>query len=538
MKKTEGAEAIRLRWYGGIDADTIYVERKTHREDWTGEKSVKARFAIKERDVNSYLNGDLTVESIFEKMRKDRKKSKEEIAELEQLAREVQYRNITRNLVPVVRSFYNRTAFQLPGDARVRISLDTELSMIREDNLDGRTRSGTNWRRTDIGIDFPFDQLPQEDIERFPYAILEVKLQTQAGQEPPEWIRELTASHLVEAVPLFSKFIHGTAKLQFDRIKLLPFWMPQMDVDIRKPVSHRFGIERPSQSQDASIDATGSSEDRQSTGTKTIAENESVSDGAKNEMAGSKETSDGEDYEEDDDDDEEDDDESDIEDMEITEEQSRSIGNDNEGEGLDVGEENEPNLNELNDSANENALRLLKARQTMERYNKGRKLYRLYDNEHGRNVLDVEERVAAEPVPIAEPIYASDGEQDDEVDEDEETARYGSGYPRIAAIIRQRLRKGLYYASKTTSPLIPRPRSAMPTPEAQDRQTSNAREQFPTFKAPKGKRKLGNTCSCLISVMILPDADVLISSRHRHPCSHSRRAQSLLRCRAHLSLLA
>jgi SPX domain protein involved in polyphosphate accumulation len=39
-----------------------------------------------------------------------------------------------------MRTFYNRTAFQLPGDARVRISLDTELTMVREDNWD-RTRS-------------------------------------------------------------------------------------------------------------------------------------------------------------------------------------------------------------------------------------------------------------------------------------------------------------------------------------------------------------------------------------------------------------
>lgn len=66
-----------------------------------------------------------------------------------------------------MRSFYNRTAFQLPGDARVRISLDTELSLIREDNWDGRTRAGANWRRTDIGIDYPFDQIPTDDKELF-----------------------------------------------------------------------------------------------------------------------------------------------------------------------------------------------------------------------------------------------------------------------------------------------------------------------------------------------------------------------------------
>lgn len=255
LKKTEGAEAIRLRWYGGMDTENVFVERKTHREDWTGEKSVKARFSLKEKNVNDFLAGKMTVDRAFEKMRRDGKKSEEEISDLEQLAKEIQYRVITRKLVPVTRSFYNRTAFQLPGDARVRVSLDTELTMVREDNLDNRSRCGKNWRRMDIGIDYPFAQLLAEDVDRFPYAVLEVKLQTQAGQEPPQWIRDLTSSHLVEAVPKFSKFIHGTATLNLARINLLPFWLPQMNIDIRKPVSRTFGIEHPNQSTDASTSA-------------------------------------------------------------------------------------------------------------------------------------------------------------------------------------------------------------------------------------------------------------------------------------------
>ncbi|XWW92279.1 hypothetical protein V2A60_000202 [Cordyceps javanica] len=244
LKKTEGAEAIRLRWYGGMQSETIFVERKTHREDWTGEKSVKARFALKEKNVNSYLRGELLPGAIFEKARKEGKKSEKAIAEDERLASEVQYSVLKKGYKPVCRSFYNRTAFQLPADARVRISLDTELTMVREDNLDGRKRCGDNWRRMDIGIDYPFSQLPAEDVVRFPYAVLEVKLQTQMGQEPPEWVRQLISSHLVEAVPKFSKFIHGCACLFPDRINLLPFWMPQMDVDIRKPHTHDFGIHR------------------------------------------------------------------------------------------------------------------------------------------------------------------------------------------------------------------------------------------------------------------------------------------------------
>ncbi len=255
LKKSEGAEAVRLRWYGGMDTDTIFLERKTHREDWTGEKSVKARFSLKEKNVNAFLSGQMTTTEAFEKMRRDGKKGEKEIDDLEQLAKEIQFRVLDRNLVPVCRSFYNRTAFQLPGDARVRISLDTELTMTREDNLDGKKRAGKNWRRMDIGIDHPFNQLPPEDIERFPYGVLEVKIQTAAGQEPPEWIRELTASHLVEAVPKFSKFIHGCATLFPKRIDLLPFWYPQMDADIRKPVTHKFGIERPGHSTEASTSA-------------------------------------------------------------------------------------------------------------------------------------------------------------------------------------------------------------------------------------------------------------------------------------------
>lgn len=261
LEKTEGAEAIRLRWYGGMKSDQIFVERKTHREDWTGEKSVKARFNLKEKHVNDFMNGEYTVPQAFEKMRKDGKKSLKEIESLEALAREVQYRVIKDKMRPVVRSFYNRTAFQLPGDARVRISLDTELTMVREDNFDGQNRTNGNWRRMDIGVDWPFNQLPEKDVLRFPYAVLEVKLQTQLGQEPPVWVRELVSSHLVEAVPKFSKFIHGCATLLPDMIDLIPFWLPQMDVDIRKPATTFQGIERAQVASGSSVSGSDDLDD-------------------------------------------------------------------------------------------------------------------------------------------------------------------------------------------------------------------------------------------------------------------------------------
>ncbi|KAJ2918482.1 hypothetical protein MD484_g1970, partial [Candolleomyces efflorescens] len=247
LEKTEGAEAVRLRWYGDVTTKTIFVERKTHREDWTGEKSVKARFPLKEHQVNAFLRGEYTVDEDFQELVTKGKKSQQEVDGMIQLANEVQYAVLTKKLVPVMRSFYNRTAFQLPGDARVRISLDTELTLVREDNWDGRSRSGDNWRRTDFGIDFPFEQVLPEDKEIFKYGILEVKLQTQFGQQPPQWVQDLVQSHLVEAVPKFSKFIHGCATLLPERVDLVPFWLPQMAVDILKPdTGYLSVIERPS----------------------------------------------------------------------------------------------------------------------------------------------------------------------------------------------------------------------------------------------------------------------------------------------------
>ncbi|KAG1743956.1 SPX-domain-containing protein [Suillus paluster] len=248
LEKTEGAEAIRLRWYGDTDVKTIFVERKTHREDWTGEKSVKARFPIKEHLVNAFLRGEYTMDAELQALADKGKKTQAEVDSMIQLASEVQYRILTKQLQPVMRTFYNRTAFQLPGDPRVRISLDTELTMAREDNWDSRSRAGDNWRRTDIGIDHPFDQLPAEDKELFKYGVLEVKLQTQFGQEPPKWVTDLVQSYLVEAVPKFSKFIHGCATLLPNRVDLVPFWLPQMDTDILKPNTGYLTVERPAKS--------------------------------------------------------------------------------------------------------------------------------------------------------------------------------------------------------------------------------------------------------------------------------------------------
>ena len=59
-------------------------------------------------------------------------KVQEEIDAFAKLFRECQAQVDSKQLRPVIRTQYMRTAFQIPFDATVRISLDTNLAMIKE----------------------------------------------------------------------------------------------------------------------------------------------------------------------------------------------------------------------------------------------------------------------------------------------------------------------------------------------------------------------------------------------------------------------
>ncbi|ADM11743.1 putative polyphosphate synthetase Vtc4 [Encephalitozoon intestinalis ATCC 50506] len=226
LKKLHHSEAIRIRWYTSEDPEVVFVERKRHEDGWTGESSKKLRFMIKEKDVLKYINGEDVWEDV-EKLNKNE--------DVRTLYEEIQSSIINRGLRPVVRTFYKRSAFQLPNDSSVRVSLDTDLCMIKECS-DGEIADPTGpirkWRRSDVGCDFPFRNVPKNEIVRFPHAILEIKTQS-FDETNPKWIEELINGPLVEHVHKFSKYLHGCAVL-YPFIQDIPYWLPQVTVDIRK----------------------------------------------------------------------------------------------------------------------------------------------------------------------------------------------------------------------------------------------------------------------------------------------------------------
>lgn len=216
LDKTPGAIALRMRWYGTSTPETVFVERKTHRESWAGEVSVKERFIVNEKVVPSILRGEFDIQAEKERMIA-KGKSENDINEYVKLASEVMQVISSKQLEPTMRTQYMRTAFQIPFDATVRVSLDTNLCMICERSEE--VISGSRWYRD------PSVSVPKDEITRFPHAVLEIKLQLEGENATPAWVTELINSGMLMQVHKFSKFIHGCATLMPDDVQSVPYWI-------------------------------------------------------------------------------------------------------------------------------------------------------------------------------------------------------------------------------------------------------------------------------------------------------------------------
>jgi hypothetical protein len=216
LDKTPGAIALRMRWYGTGIPELVFVERKTHRESWCGEVSVKERFTVPENQVPLLIANEFDIRAEIAKM-KSKNKSEEAISEWRTLATEVCQAINSKQLYPTMRTQYMRTAFQIPFDATVRISLDTNLCMISERTKE--VASGKRWYRD------PNVAVPLNEITRFPHAVLEVKLQLQDENSTPLWVQDLLDSGMLLEVHKFSKFIHGCAVLLPQDVVGVPYWI-------------------------------------------------------------------------------------------------------------------------------------------------------------------------------------------------------------------------------------------------------------------------------------------------------------------------
>ena len=167
-----------------------------------------------------------------------------------------------------MRTQYSRTAFQLPDSAAVRISLDTNLTMMCERDVDddkslasgdavedeaggaGASAAAAPRGPSERWYRDPALPVPRGQITRFPHAVLEIKIESSesegAGAEPPAWVTEVLDAGCAHEVHKFSKFVHGCAVLLTDDVRAAHRWALSAtpgatDVEKRDLLSLTFG---------------------------------------------------------------------------------------------------------------------------------------------------------------------------------------------------------------------------------------------------------------------------------------------------------
>ncbi len=283
LKQLNKTPSLRIRWNGKLKSNSdLIIEKKTFDYDTGNSDDVK--LTLKEKYMNDFIfptpeasnNEDeaagefddidnldddtvLDFRKTLDKKKKTSKKltldkfvkrlskkgfSKTTIDQYKKSFETLQSFVTSHDLQPVLRTILTRTAFQMPGDDRVRITIDSDILFIREDSFDQQRpiRDPREWHRKDIDstIDNPYSLLRKGEYSKFPYSVMEIKISSSVSNNPQSrtlnWVNELTSSHLVKEVPNFSKFIQGISAffLEDDNLDILPFWLPELEWDIRK----------------------------------------------------------------------------------------------------------------------------------------------------------------------------------------------------------------------------------------------------------------------------------------------------------------
>ncbi|KAF2840431.1 SPX-domain-containing protein [Patellaria atrata CBS 101060] len=238
------AASLRLRWYGQLyDTNEVFLEKKIIKNE---DSSEEQRFPIKQKYIQPFVKGEYNMEKSVAKIEGLQKEGSNAADELKKSVGDIRKLIDEEQLQPVLRANYSRTAFQIPGDDRVRISLDNHLVFIREDAIDTERpcRDPEDWHRRDIDdnkMEYPFKQIRKGERVEFPFAVLEIKIK---GKKHYEWISDLMDSHLVKEAHRFSKFAHGVAILFEDYVNSFPFWLSQVETDIRRDPQQAFEEEQ------------------------------------------------------------------------------------------------------------------------------------------------------------------------------------------------------------------------------------------------------------------------------------------------------
>lgn len=226
LTKLNNSSTVRIRWVGKLaDKPKISMERKLF--DVNSNFFVDDKIELRQKYINQYV------------IQKEIPKKLVKLNDANSVKKLLDFIK-EYNLQPILRTTYNRTAFQIPGDDRIRIIIDSNLTFIREDSFDSQLpiRDPQQWHRLDLdNSKSPQQFLRKGEFVKFPFSTMEIKIKKSSAKnfKKLQWVNELiNSSYLVKEIPNFSKFIHGVASLflEDDKLDNIPMWFNELEGDI------------------------------------------------------------------------------------------------------------------------------------------------------------------------------------------------------------------------------------------------------------------------------------------------------------------
>ena len=193
METPDSSTLMRLRWYETPAKGPVYIELKQNR---SGGLEIKRRFGIPASLLPGFLDGSASLQEIIDSATMP--DDKDFIA---QFATELRGFVTARELRPRVGVQARRRMFQDGEAGRIRLTLDTGVTMRHADDL-----NEPSW-----------DSIPAQ-AHRLHWAVMEVKLATTA----PPWLKPLLSDAQLISRDDFTKYGHGVAMLNPDRRLSLP----------------------------------------------------------------------------------------------------------------------------------------------------------------------------------------------------------------------------------------------------------------------------------------------------------------------------
>lgn len=135
----------------------------------------------------------------------------------------------------VLKVTQNRVVYT-SGNNNVAVSIDTDIAMMRC-NVDRAT--------VDEGEEeeYPYYNMPLNDIVRFPYGVIHVSIQSESttslNQDLTHLLNKLDSSPLLKPAHDFSSFLYGVGMLFANQVHVFPTWFTKLEEEDLRCTQHR-----------------------------------------------------------------------------------------------------------------------------------------------------------------------------------------------------------------------------------------------------------------------------------------------------------